>query len=76
MSLSGEMILDPQFENANPFSIGYAPVLENGLWGCINQEGEMMIDPQFKALDSFNHEGYAVGENAEGLCTVHIKQYK
>lgn len=75
ISLSGEEILAPQFEDAKSFSIGYAPVLKNGLWGCINQEGEMMIDPQFKALDSFNHEGYAVGENAEGLCTVHIKQY-
>lgn len=76
ISLSGEEILAPQFEDAKSFSIGYAPVLKNGLWGCINQEGQMLVDPQFKNLEPFNEEGLAFGENAEGLCTVVIRQYK
>lgn len=75
ISLSGEEILAPQFEDAKSFSIGYAPVLKNGLWGCINQEGEMLIDPQFIELDPFNYQGYAIGQNVDGLCSVYITQY-
>ena len=36
----------------------------------------MIVDPQFKMLGAFNEEGNAIGENAEGLCTVSIPQYK
>ncbi|MBQ9907035.1 MAG: WG repeat-containing protein [Oscillospiraceae bacterium] len=75
VTLSGEIVLETEYEDADSFSIGYAPVLKNGLWGCIDREGEIIVNPQFKQLSAFNEEGYAIGENAEGLCTVVIRQY-
>lgn len=76
ISLSGEIVLETTYEDADSFSLGYAPVQKDELWGCINQDGEIIVDPQFKMLGAFNEEGNAIGENAEGLCTVSIPQYK
>lgn len=76
ISLSGEIVLETTYEDADSFSLDYAPVQKGGIWGCINQDGEMIVDPQFKMLGAFNEEGNAIGENAEGLCTVSIPQYK
>lgn len=76
VSLSGEIVLETEYADADSFSLGYAPVKTGSLWGCINQQGEILVDPQFNQLSSFNHSGYAIGENEKGLCTVFIKQYK
>lgn len=76
VALSGEIILETSFEDANSFSIDYAPVQKGGLWGCIDQEGNILVDPQFEILGPFSEEGYAIGENAKGICSVYIRQYK
>ena len=75
ISLDGAIVLETDYADADSFSLGYAPVQKGDLWGCIDQENDMLIDPQFKHLSSFNEEGNAIGENAEGLCTVNITRY-
>lgn len=75
ISLDGAIVLETDYADADSFSLGYAPVQKGDLWGCIDQENDVLIDPQFKHLSSFNEEGNAIGENAEGLCTVNITRY-
>lgn len=72
---NGTMLLEPQFEAADSFSINYAPVKQGELWGFIGLDGKMLVDPQFKHLTPFNAEGYAIGENDGGLCSVSITRY-
>ena len=75
ITLSGEIKFETDYADANSFSCDYAPVKKGDLWGCINQQQEMLIDPQFNQLSSFTEAGSAIGENAEGLCTVYITRY-
>lgn len=76
ITLGGEIVLETDYEEADAFSIGYAPVKRGELWGFIDLDNEMLVDPQFKKITPFNEEGYAVAENEEGFCAVFIKQYK
>ena len=68
---SGQIIINPMFENASNFSEGMAAVCqgigcyyhfdkvkEQGKWGFIDQSGNMIVAPQFDATGSF-HEGLA-----------------
>lgn len=40
---SGNVMIDFEFEDAEKFSCGLAPVLIDGLWGFINEDGEVVI---------------------------------
>lgn len=57
---------DTEFEDALPFSGGYAAVKIDGLWGYINTKGDMAIKPQFVGAASFSN-GMAAVQNEEGL---------
>ena len=46
------------FEDALPFSEGYAAVRNNGVWGYINTDGEYTVTPQYEQATSFTG-GYA-----------------
>ncbi len=41
------------FEDALPFSEGYAAVRNNGLWGYINTDGEYAVQPAYEQATSF-----------------------
>ena len=59
---NGEFIIEPQFDNADNFSEGYACVELDGKWGYINNKGKFVIKPQFD-------KGYCF---SEGLAAVKI----
>ena len=75
----GVFIIDPQYEDAGPFSpVGLAPVemnTDNGeKWGFINTSGELVIPCIYDQVSLFSEEGYAVvvnrledGSNAKGV---------
>ena len=44
---SGNVMIDFEFEDAEKFSCGLAPVLIDGLWGFINEDGEVVIEPAY-----------------------------
>lgn len=46
-SISQQVIVTPQYEDAGNFSDGYAPVKLNGKWGYINESGAMVIQPRY-----------------------------
>ncbi len=60
ISNSGEMVIEPAYEDADSFSIGYAPFFENGKWGCIDEDGVVLIEPTFDAMKPFAKNGYAL----------------
>lgn len=57
---------DALFEDALPFSGGYAAIRQEGLWGYINAKGETPIKPQFAGAAPFSG-GMAAVQNEEGL---------
>ncbi|KAB8335501.1 hypothetical protein SD80_004105 [Scytonema tolypothrichoides VB-61278] len=44
---AGELVVKPQFSQAEEFSEGFAPVKVNGKWGFVNLKGQVSIPPQY-----------------------------
>jgi hypothetical protein len=75
---AGRLIIQPQFDEAEPFSEGLArvrvggsrgtllgaPFVDGGRWGFINEEGVMVIKPRFYSAENFvNGRAYvSIGE--------------
>ena len=57
---SGEIVINPQFDRAEGFAEGLAPV-KMGRWGYVDPAGKVAINPQFDRADSFS-EGLGGGE--------------
>ena len=62
VSKNGKMVIEPAYEDANSFSLGYAPYLDNGKWGCIGENGNILIEPTFDSMGSFAQNGYSLVE--------------
>ena len=70
----GKIVIEPAYEDADSFSIGYAPFCENGKWGCIDKKGVVLIKPQFELLKPFfkNGTAFVVDDGKKKLITVTI----
>lgn len=55
----GNVVIEPQYEDAKSFAIGLAPVKINGKWGYINLQNEMVIDAQYLDAGVFSSTGAA-----------------
>ncbi len=53
IDMSGKIAINPQFDNAKPFSDGLARVKKMGDWGFINPEGKITIDCIYNEAASF-----------------------
>ena len=62
VSKEGELVTEPTYEEADSFSLGYAPFCKNGKWGCIDADGNVLIKPEFDSLKPFSQNGYALAE--------------
>ena len=58
MNKDGQLVISPQFNEANTFSEGLASVRVDDRYGFINKSGQVVISPQFKMASSF-HDGLA-----------------
>lgn len=61
----GKFVLEPQYEEALPFSDFLAAVKKNGQWGYINGEGKFVIEPRFANAFLFSDGAAAVQENGQ-----------
>lgn len=60
---AGDIILEPRFKEAKPFSEGLAAVKVFNKFGYINQQGALVIKPQFLDAEDFS----------EGLAAIRIQ---
>lgn len=69
MDYQGDMVIEPQYEDARSFCNGYAAVKQGGRWGFINEQGTMVIEPQFSETKDFSNGNVFVkrGESWELL---------
>lgn len=63
VNVKGEMVIEPQFEQARSFSNGLGAVCKNGAWGFVDLTGRVVIDYQFVDV------GYM---DASGICPVRV----
>ena len=53
VSLDGQLVIEPQYENAGAFANGLAPVETLSGWGYINQSNELVIEDEYTEACSF-----------------------
>lgn len=63
VSPEGEMVIEPQFEEAKSFSNGLAAVKQDGNWGYIGLNGKFKIPPKFEGAMPFSNAGTAPVRN-------------
>ena len=51
----GEVILNPQYFDINPFSEGLAAIHGYKAWGFVNHDGNIVIAPQYKTVEDFTN---------------------
>ena len=47
---TGKIVIEPQFEEAEEFAEGIAPVKTNGKWGFIDESGKFVVEPKFSCV--------------------------
>ena len=62
---NGKFVLEPQYEEALPFSDFLAPVKKDGKWGFINGEGKFIIEPRYEDAFLFSDQAAAVKEGGQ-----------
>jgi hypothetical protein len=62
---SGEMYIECQYEDAKPYSNGYAAVKQNGLWGYIDAKGKFVMEPEFTEAGNMTKEGVCLVKKEE-----------
>ncbi len=55
----GNLILEPKYDDAKSFSLGFAPVKLDEQWGYINCAGDIVIEPEYDAAGAFSSDGSA-----------------
>ena len=51
---AGTLVINPQFERAEPFAAGLAGVRLGRRWGFVDAAGKLSINPQFDGAGSFS----------------------
>lgn len=59
VDLEGNVVIEPQFEEAKSFSNGLAAVKKENQWGYIDESGSVVIPAQFENAGDFNNGGAA-----------------
>jgi len=66
---AGRFVVEPVFDDALPFSEGYAAVRVGGRWGFVDDQGRMRIAPQFTQAFYF-HNGVGSVQTADGSLLI------
>ncbi|MCL1791800.1 MAG: WG repeat-containing protein [Peptococcaceae bacterium] len=73
---TGRLIIEPQYEEANSFSLGFAPFRKGERWGYLNEKNETAIEPKFYDAKPFSGEGTAVVRASEKWYFIGLCQYE
>jgi len=78
VSSSGEMVIEPAYEEAKSFAYGYAPVKVSGKWTLIDMNGKEVLKADFADMGSPTENG-TVPVSFDGktwdLISLFIKKY-
>ena len=55
---AGTFVIKPQFDRAEAFSEGLAPIRVGEKWGFVDRTGKFVVEPQFDSAGTFS-DGYA-----------------
>lgn len=66
LNTQGEVVIEPKWRQALPFSHGVAKVTDNNTyWGLIDKEGSLVVQPVYRLIGDFK----------EGLARVYTKEF-
>lgn len=65
INTAGKFVLEPQYDEALPFSDFLAPVKIDGKWGYINGEGKFIIEPKYEDAYLFSDQAAAVKDGGK-----------
>lgn len=60
INIDGSVFIEPEYEEAKSFCIGYAPVYIDGMWGCIDMDNNIVIAAEFDDMQPFNDKGFTI----------------
>lgn len=75
-NIEGELVIDYFYDDADSFTIGYAPVKKEGLWGYIGEDGTLLIDRLFDEAKCFNVNGTAPVKRTGSWSLIKLSIYK
>ena len=79
ISVSGEIVIEPVYEEAKSFSYGYAPVKKNGKWTLVDTSGKEILNADFADMGSPTENGIvpvSFDGNTWDLISLFIKNYQ
>lgn len=60
VNVSGEVVIEPQYDAAHSFINGFAAVCKNGKWGYIDSNNNVCIEFEFDDALNFNNQGVSM----------------
>lgn len=75
-NLAGEVIIEPQYEDARSFSNGLAAVYNGDMWGFVNQDNYAPFEFRFLEVSYFNKQRNCMVQLEEGKWSLFILQVK
>lgn len=75
VSKTGEMVIQPEYEDAKSFGANLGAVCKDGLWGYINPGNQMRIEYQFEDCRSFANNGVALIRDGESWHYIKLYSY-
>lgn len=57
VGVDGKLVSDKKYDEARPYSNGFAAVCLNGLWGFVNEKETLVIKPEFQNAKDFTAKG-------------------
>ena len=72
---NGDVVVQPEFDDAHSFQNGLAAVKVGNSWGYINMQGKLVIDAVFEDAGDFNSSGCAFVKNQGNWVLLKLYEY-
>lgn len=72
----GNIVIEPQFDDAKSFSCGFAAVKKNDEWGYIDTTGKVIINYAFSSANSFSSYGVAAVKQNDEWSLIKLNEYE
>ena len=67
---NGSLVINPQFERAEPFAENRAAIRLGGQWGYVDAAGKMAVNPQFETAGTFQRAAWQRWNWAGAMATL------